>query len=177
MTRWILIGVAAVVALAAATYGAGALLPPTHVAVMEGVVAKTPAEIAAIVRNVRAYPTWRRGVVVEDIVLGPDTITYVEIADEDRIAYRLTEPLKDRQFVAAITNDDLPFGGQWTITLAPEGVGARVRIREDGEVRDPVYRFFLYFVFGATSSMEAYLSALGARDIAPPPITAPSANP
>lgn len=166
MIKWALIVVGVLVAIGVAGYVTGLLLPRTHVARMEGVVARPPAEIAATIRDVRAYPSWRRGVVVQDIAEEADAITYVEVADEDRIAYRLTEPVRDGQFVATMTDPSLPFGGRWTITLTPEGSGTRVRIQEDGEVRDPVYRFFAHFVFGYTSSMKTYLANLGASGIA-----------
>ena len=134
MLKWLLIVVGVIVALGAAIYGTGAMLPRTHVARMEGVVEKSPAALAAIIRDVRAYPSWRRGVVVEDVTEASDAITYIEVAEEDRIAYRLTEPASDSQFVATMTDPSLPFGGHWTITLTPEGAGTRVRIQEDGEV-------------------------------------------
>jgi hypothetical protein len=119
---------------------------------------------------VEVYGAWRSGVVVEDIARSEGATTYVEIADGDRIAYRLTEPERDTRFVATIIDDTLPFGGAWTITLAPEGAATRVRIREDGDVRDPLYRFFARYVFGHTSSMEAYLDSLAATSgkVAPP---------
>ena len=105
---------------------------------------------------------------MEDVAEDPDAITYIEVAEEDRIAYRLTEPARDSQFVATMTDPRLPFGGHWAITLTPEGAGTRVRIQEDGEVRDPIYRFFARFVFGYTSSMKNYLEGLGASDITEP---------
>ena len=168
MLRWFLVVVGVLVAIGVAGYVVGLLLPRTHTARMEGVVAKAPAEIATILRDVRRYPSWRRGVVVEDISQTADAITYVELADKDRIAYRLTEPVRDGQFVATMSDSSLPFGGAWTITLTPEDAGTRVGIQEDGEVRDPVYRLFAHFVFGYTSSMKTYLENLGATDIAPP---------
>jgi hypothetical protein len=86
----------------------------------------------------------------------------VEIADGDRIAYRRTEPEADRLFVSEIADETLPFGGQWSITLTPDGAGTRVSIEENGHVRDPLYRFFSALVFGHTSSMELYLDKLAA---------------
>lgn len=168
MLRWVLIAIGVFVAIGVAGYVAGMLLPPTHTARMEGVVAKAPADIATILRDVRRYPGWRRGVVVQDISQTADAVTYVEVAGTDRIAYRLTEPVRDGQFVATITDPSLPFGGAWTITLTPEGAGTRVGIQEVGEVRDPVYRLFARFVFGYTSTMKTYLEDLGATGIAPP---------
>lgn len=168
MLKWACIVVGVLVALGVCIYGIGMSLPRTHVARMEGVVAKAPEEMAAVIRDVRSYPTWRRGVVVEDVAQEADAITYVELAEGDRIAYRLTEPVRDGQFVATMTDESLPFGGSWTITLTPEGDGARVRIQEDGDVRDPIYRFFAHFVFGYTSSMRNYLENLGATGIREP---------
>ncbi|MBY0423605.1 MAG: SRPBCC family protein, partial [Parvularculaceae bacterium] len=128
---------------------------------------KPAAEIAAIIRDVEGYPRWR-GVVVEDVVVEADAVTYVEISEGDRIAFRLTEPIRDGQFVATMTDPALPFGGRWTITLTPDDSATRVRIEEDGEIRDPLYRFFAHFVFGYTSSMKSYLKNLGASEIAEP---------
>ncbi len=163
--KWVLIVFGGIVTLGAAIYGTGAMLPRTHMARIEGVVMKSPVEVAAIIRDVRAYSAWRRGVVVQGVAEDADAITYVEVAGEDRIAYRLTEPVRDGQFVTTMTDPSLPFGGRWTITLAPEGAGTRVRIQEDGEVRDPIYRFFAHFVFGYTSSMKSYVENLGATEI------------
>lgn len=167
MLRWILIIAGVLTVLAAAIYLIGMALPRAHTAQMQGVVAKPVAEVAAIVRNVRDYPSWR-GIVVENIVETAGAITYVEIADGDRVAYRLTEPVRDGQFVTMITNPDLPYGGGWTISLSQDGAGTRVHIQEDGEIRDPIYRFFAHFVFGMTSSMRNYLESLGATDVDEP---------
>jgi hypothetical protein len=165
MLRWVFIVVGILVTIGVAGYVAGMLLPPKHIARMKGVVAKPPAEIAAILRDVRSYPSWRRGVVVEEISQTADAITFVELAGNDRIAYRLTEPVRDEQLVATITDPSLPFGGAWTITLTPDGAGTRVGIEENGEVRKPVFRLFARFVFGYTATMKTYLQNLGATDI------------
>jgi hypothetical protein len=132
MLRWVLIVGGVLVVLAGGVYAAGAALPRTHVARVEGVVAKSPREVAAIIRDVRAYPSWRSGVAVEQVVETAGAVDYVEVADGDRIASRLTEAPRDERFVAAITDESLPFGGRWTISLTPEGAGARVRVHEEG---------------------------------------------
>lgn len=169
MLRWMLASLVVVAAAASAVYGTGLLLPRTHVARLEGVVPRRPDEVAATIRDVRAYPRWRHGVRVEDVVQGPGGTTYVEATDE-RIAYRLTEPVPGREFVATITDLTLPFGGRWTITLTPDGAGTLVRIREDGTVGDPIYRFVARFVFGHTSSLDRYLRDLGASHVVVPEV-------
>lgn len=158
----IAVGAAAtLLALTAVIYALGAMQPVRHTASVERVVAMPIETAAAHIRDVADYPRWRK-VKVEMKASDGDGAAYVEEADGDRIAYRLTEPSAGRQFVATITDPSLPFGGAWTYDLSPEGEGTRVRIREDGEVRDPVYRFFARFVFGQTGSMNAWLDALEA---------------
>ena len=171
MMRVILIVVGVLVALGAVIYGLGMSAPRAHAAEVEGVVSRPATEIAATIRDVENYSTWREGVVVERIARTDGAVTYVEVADGDRIAYRLTEPEHGARFVTTITDETLPFGGAWTISLAPEGAATRVRIREEGEVRDPLYRFFARYVFGHTASMKAYLKNLGATptEVAPAP--------
>jgi hypothetical protein len=161
MVRWILGVIGVVLALGAIVYGVGASLRRDHVASVERVIPQPIEQVAARIRDVSAYPQWRN-VEVEDVAESDGAITYVEIADGDRIAYRRTEPEQGRVFISVITDDTLPFGGQWTFTLTTEGVNTRVRIEERGEVRDPLYRFFSRFVFGQTASMEQYLERLAA---------------
>jgi hypothetical protein len=166
MSLWkILVGaVLAIAFLAGGVFALGATTPATHSAEASREIAAPPERIAARIRAVGAYPAWRPGVAVENLVADSDAVTYVEIAEGDRIAYRLTEPEADARFVATITDESLPFGGAWTITIEAAGEGARVHIREDGVVRDVLYRFFARYVFGYTSTMEAYLNNLAAAE-------------
>ncbi|KAF0179890.1 MAG: SRPBCC family protein [Hyphomonadaceae bacterium] len=171
MMRWVLIVVGVLVALAASIYGLGMSTPRHHLAEVEGVVSRPVADVAATIRAVENYSAWRSGVVVEKIARTEGAVTYVEVADGDRIAYRLTEPERDARFVSTITDETLPFGGAWTVSLTSEGASTRVRIREEGDVRDPLYRFFARYVFGHTSTMKTYLKNLGAApaEVASPP--------
>jgi len=159
MLKWVLGIVGAIIALVAIVYGVGASLPQDHVAHVERVIPQPIDAVAARIRDVRAYPEWRN-VELADVAESDGAITYVEIADGDRIAYRRTEPEPGRVFVSVITNETLPFGGQWTFTLTTEGANTRVAIEEAGVVRDPLYRFFSHFIFGQTSTMEQYLDFL-----------------
>ena len=162
LLRWGFSIVAIVVLVVAAIYGIGASLPLHHSAHAERLASMPTTAVAARLRAVRDYPSWRPGL---DLVVTSENqgaITYIETLDGDRIAYRLTEPEHGRRFVSAITDETLPFGGHWTITLTPQGDSTLVRIEEDGDIRDPIYRFFARFVFGYTSSMESYLDQLQA---------------
>ena len=47
--------------------------------------------------------------------------------------------------------------------MIPEGGGTRVRITEDGEVSNVIFRFMSRYVFGQTATLDAYLTSLAKR--------------
>jgi hypothetical protein len=63
--------------------------------------------------------------------------------------------------VTRIADKNLPFGGTWTIEISPNAEGSVVRITEDGEIHNAIFRFMARFFFGYTSSIEGYLRDLG----------------
>jgi len=65
--------------------------------------------------------------------------------------------------VTRIAEKNLPFGGTWTIEISPTEDGSVVRITEDGEIYNVIFRFLARFFFGYTSSIEGYLRDLGHR--------------
>jgi hypothetical protein len=62
-----------------------------------------------------------------------------------------------------IADKDLPYGGQWTYELEPQGLQTALRITEDGEIYNPVFRFVSRFVMGHTATIDNYLRALASR--------------
>lgn len=167
MLRIILWTLAILLAAGGLIYAIGSFLPLTHVAQLSGVVpGKTPAEIAARIRQVSDYPGWRRAFQVEDVTESPQGTRYVEVQRRRRVPYLLTEPARDSTFVSTILDDQLPYGGRWTLSLTAAPGSTRVGVREDGEIRSPVFRCPARFVFGHTASVRAFLVDLGATGIA-----------
>lgn len=149
------------VALAGGVCAAGLALPRNHVAQAEQQIAAPPERVAALVRSVEAQPQWRKGVTAIEIQAREEgKVRYRERSGGDRIAFLLEEPAPGSVFRSTITDETLPFGGSWTITLAPSGAGTRVSIVEQGEVRNPIFRFLARFVFGHEATMRAYLADL-----------------
>ena len=68
-----------------------------------------------------------------------------------------------RRLTTRIADKNLPFGGTWTIDVAPQNGGSTVIITEKGEVYNPVFRFVSRFVIGHTATIDSYLKALHAR--------------
>jgi hypothetical protein len=62
--------------------------------------------------------------------------------------------------VSRIADRSLPFGGRWTFELSPAPGGTLLRITEDGEVYNPIFRFVSRFVFGHDRTINGYLEDL-----------------
>lgn len=56
-----------------------------------------------------------------------------------------------------------PFGGTWTYQIAPAAGGARVKITEDGEIYNPLFRFMARYIFGYQGTINEYLAGLEKR--------------
>lgn len=161
MLTWLAIAIGALVGLGLVITAIGAMLPRAHVARAEALISAPPARAAAMVRDVEAQPQWRRGVTaIEMVERRADGLRYTERQGRDAILFDFAETVPDARFTGTIADPKLPFGGTWTWDLVPEGEGTRVRIVEDGEVKNPVFRFFAKFVFGHEATMRRYLADL-----------------
>jgi len=67
------------------------------------------------------------------------------------------------RLVVRIADPKLPFGGTWTYEITPAPEGSSLRIREDGEVYNPIFRFVSRFVVGYSGTIDAYLKSLGRK--------------
>jgi len=65
-----------------------------------------------------------------------------------------------RLVVSRIADPGLPFGGTWTSEITPTPDGSRLKITEDGEIYNPLFRFMARFIFGYDGTINKYLSAL-----------------
>ena len=162
--KWVL-GIAAVpLAAAVLVAGIGALLPREHVARGDRLVAASSERVAAMIREVEAYPRWRSGVdrIARVERHGSET-RFVEHSGGDAIAFALVEEQAGRRFRSTITDPNLPFGGFWTITLESAGARTRVTIEEHGFVGNVIFRFVSAVVFGHEATLRTYLDDLERR--------------
>jgi hypothetical protein len=69
-----------------------------------------------------------------------------------------------RDAVVRMADRKLPFGGtcSFDIAPAPDG-GSELRITEDGEIYNVIFRFVSRFLLGYTASIEGYFRDLGAN--------------
>jgi hypothetical protein len=79
------------------------------------------------------------------------------------ILYEVDSAVPDRLLVTRIADRSLPFGGKWTYELIPSGDSTTLRITEDGEVYNPLFRFVSRFVMGHHATIDQYLGDLARK--------------
>lgn len=159
--RYVLAGVAAIVGLALVIVAIGYALPVRHRATRAAAIASPPPAVFTAIANVEQYPSWRSDVTRVELVpndTGP--VRFREIGRSGAILYEVERREPDRLLVTRIADPSLPFGGTWTYELTPSDRGTTLRITEDGEVRNPVFRFVSRFVLGHTATIDRYLGDL-----------------
>ncbi|HUA57250.1 MAG TPA: hypothetical protein VML19_00745 [Verrucomicrobiae bacterium] len=140
----------------------GAMLPQRHHATRRARYRVRPDALYAVLAGA---PDWRTG--VKSFGALPEEGGRKRWWEEDthgqKITYELMEDTPPSKLAVRIADRSLPFGGTWTFEITPEGSGAVLRITEDGEVYNVIFRFMARFVFGYTGSIEMYLKDLAAK--------------
>ena len=76
------------------------------------------------------------------------------------MTYELIDDVPGQRMVTRIVDQDLGYSGTWTTVFTREGDGTRVRITENGEVSNVMFRFMSRYIFGHTSTIDTYLTSL-----------------
>lgn len=162
--KWLLLSLAVLFAAIVLVAVVGALLPRSHTATRAASYRQTPQTLYGAIRDVANAASWRSD--VESItVLAPEhgEFRWREQSRHGAITYAIVADRPNENLVTRIVDEHLPYGGTWTYTFTPTAEGATVRITENGEVKNPLFRFMARFVFGYTATMEGTLRALGAK--------------
>jgi hypothetical protein len=157
---WIGGGLAGLVGLVAL---AGAMLPLRHSASRKAKYRASPDAVYAVIAG---PPDWRTG--VKSFGVLPEADGKRQWWEEDTHSQKITFEEVERKpgvrLVTRIADRNLPFGGTWTFDIAPTADGgSELRIREDGEVYNIIFRFMARYIFGHTATIETYLNDLGAK--------------
>ena len=160
--KWAFLVVGIIAGLVVLVALIGAMLPQRHHATRKARYQVAPGALYAVLAGA---PDWRTG--VKSFGALPDESGRKRWWEEDthgqKITYELVEDTPPSKLAVRIADRGLPFGGTWTFEIVPEGSGAVLRITEDGEVYNVIFRFMARFVFGYTGSIETYLKDLGAK--------------
>ena len=168
--RFALIGVGVVVVLIAIVVALGYSLPVKHRAEASATFKATPDAVYALITNVEAFPSWRSG--IKSVELQPSTDgrkRFRERSADGAIAYVIESAEPGKRLVTRIDAKSLPFGGTWTYELSPAADGGTtLRITEDGEIYNPVFRFVSRFFMGYDRTIKTYLADVGKQVAALP---------
>jgi uncharacterized protein YndB with AHSA1/START domain len=163
--QWVILVVVGLVGLILALIVVGMLLPRAHVATSTIELAKPPAEVWAVVRDLGQVPSF-----------WPEVKTSVRQPDRDGREVWL-QTMRNGFALPLVINEDqppsrlvtriaiegkAPFGGTWIYEITGAGNGSRVSVTEDGFVDNPFFRV-VSRMMGHLSTLDSYLRALGKR--------------
>lgn len=142
----------------------GWMLPKAHATTREARFHQPPEAIWKAITDIDAMPAWREG--LKSIKHLPDhngMPAWIETSESGTIPFETVGAQPPSKLVLRIADPKLPFGGTWTYEITPIESGCTLRIREDGEVYNPLFRFLSRFVFGYTRTIDAYLRSLAKK--------------
>lgn len=165
----LLIVVVVLVVVVLVVVGIGYALPVKHTATREKVLRADTAAVYGAIATPSEFPQWRRGVKSVDILPSVDgKPSFREHGGVGDITFVVDEAVPGRRLVNRIADKSLPFGGSWTFELSPASDGTLLRVTENGEVYNPVFRFVSRFIFGHHRTIDQYLADLETRVTAAP---------
>lgn len=158
---WLLGAIALLVAIVALV---GWSLPVKHRATRSITVPAKPEEVFQLITDVERFPSWRPSVKsVERHASESGRDRFRETSGDGTITYVVDESVQSRRLVTRIDDKSLPFGGRWIYELTPSGTGTQLRITEEGEVYNPIFRALSRYVFGHSATIERYLEDVGRK--------------
>jgi hypothetical protein len=162
--KWVLIVFTVLAAILILIALIGWLLPKAHTVTREARFHQPPEAVWRAITDIDAMPTWRQG--LKSVKHLPDQNglpAWVETLDSGTIPLATVVSQPPVKLVVRITDPKLPFGGTWTYEIMPIPTGSSLRIREDGEVYNPIFRFVSRFILGQSATIDAYLKSLAKK--------------
>jgi hypothetical protein len=159
--RYLLISGGVIVLLVAIVVAIGYSLPVKHHGTGDVTTKASPEATFALITNIDAFPTWRTGVTSAKMVPAADGRSrFREVSGNGTITYIIESIDRNHRVVTRIDDKTLPFGGTWTYDIVPTTDGrTTLRITEDGEIYNPVFRFVSRFFLGYDATIRTYLTA------------------
>jgi hypothetical protein len=163
MIRYVMIVVGVLVVAVLIIVVIGWRLPVAHVATSAVKLNASPESVFALISTPESYASWRSDVKKVDVTSENGVTRFREEGGNGPILFEVTERTPPRKFVTKIVDKSLPFGGRWIYEVTPAPNGSELRITEEGEVYNPVFRFVSRYVMGHTATIDSYLGAVEKR--------------
>ena len=162
--KWLFVGLAVLVVTGAIVAAVGSRVPREHVASVQARFTASPEAVWALISAPANYASWRTDLTSVALNAPRDGRTaWTETSRNGAIAYEITESVAPSRLVTHITDESLPYGGQWEFTLEPSGSGAVLTIVERGFVQPVFFRFMARYLFGYTATLAGYQRSLAAK--------------
>ena len=159
---WILWIVGGLVGLVAVVALVGMMLPQNHTASRTLRLKQPPEAVWKTITDYGTMPQWRSE--LKKIERMPDANgheVWKEYNSAGEMPLETIEADAPRRLVRKI-GAGLPFGGGWVYELTPDGAGTQLKITENGEVYNPIFRVVGKFM-DQTASMTTFLTGLAKK--------------
>jgi hypothetical protein len=163
MMRYVMIGVGLLLVAILVVVVVGWRLPVAHVATSSVPLNASPDSVFALISKPEEYAAWRTDVKKVEVTTEHGVTRFREDGSNGPILFEITERIPPRRFVTKIADKSLPFGGRWIYEIIPTAAGSELRITEEGEVYNPIFRFVSRFIMGHTATIDSYLAAVKKR--------------
>lgn len=152
--------IGAIVVIVVVVVVVGFILPKRHLVSRSASYRVPPEKLYALIAGPQ---DWRSDVRQWEAVAdsGGRQLTRETSNHGETITYEVLDRTPPTALKRRIATENLPYSGTWTYSLESAGEITTIRITEDGEVYNPVFRFMSRFVLGQTRTLDAYLQALG----------------
>ena len=164
MLKWVLIVVGVVIVLVGLLAVIGLFMSKKHIASRRVKFSRTPEEVWNIVAGFEEFPSWRSD--VKSVRREPDRNAHqvwTEVRGQGDMTYEVIAFDPPSKMIARIVGDNLPFGGQWVYEISPEENGCSLKITEEGEIYNPIFRTIARLFLGYHATMDSYLKDLGTK--------------
>jgi hypothetical protein len=159
MMKWVLIIAGAIIGVLVLVVIVGLLLPKSHRATRMARFNQPPEAIFAAITGPQDW----RGVTKVELAPENGVRRWREDSGRWSITFEEAESDPPRLYRSRIADPNLPFSGTWTWEIAATDSGCSCRITEEGEVKNPIFRFVSRFIMGQTRTIDTYLNALGRK--------------
>lgn len=151
----------AIAAVAWATTGA---LPEAHKVARSGRYTVPKEDVWALVSDLEGAAAWRTDLAkVERLPDVRGHAVYREThRDGETVSLETVETIPNRRLVRCVVDQGGPFGGCWTVEVAPRDDGSVVTLTEALTVHSAWFRL-THGVAGRKARLDAWLRAIGAK--------------
>jgi hypothetical protein len=156
----LLIGIGILAGIIFLVFVVGMALPKAHTSSRSARFKSTPEQLFALIDGPQ---TWRSNVKKYELVA--DLKGLRQWRETDGHGHTITYEAVERQpptlLKTRIITPNLPYSGTWSLNLTAEKGFTVLRITEQGEVYNPVFRFVSRFIIGQSRTIDTYLHDLG----------------